>query len=77
MRPHSKAKPYANCMRLMLASLKREEILESYPSLKDEDIQAAIRYAAGLARERVIPDQGAASFYLPGSPESRRSEGSL
>ena len=61
MRPHSKAEPYANCMRLMLAGgLKREEILESYPSLKDEDIQGAIRYAAELAREQLIPDQGAA-----------------
>ena len=44
----------------LAAGLKHEEILESYPSLKDEDIEAAIRYAAELARERVIPDQGAA-----------------
>ncbi|MCK4659206.1 MAG: DUF433 domain-containing protein [Phycisphaerae bacterium] len=32
-----------------------DEILQSYPSVKREDIQAAIRYAAELARERVIP----------------------
>lgn len=32
----------------------RDEILRSYPSLKAEDIQAAIAYAAELARERVI-----------------------
>ena len=32
-----------------------EEILESYPGLNHEDIQAAIGYAADLARERVVP----------------------
>lgn len=32
-----------------------EEILQSYPGLKPEDIQAAISYAADLARERVVP----------------------
>ena len=31
------------------------KILESYPSLCPEDVQAAISYAANLARERVIP----------------------
>ena len=31
-----------------------EEILRSYPSLSSEDIQAAIAYAAELARERII-----------------------
>lgn len=34
--------------------LTQEEILRSYPDLKREDIQAAIAYAAELARERVI-----------------------
>jgi uncharacterized protein (DUF433 family) len=32
-----------------------DEIIRSYPSLTREDIQAAIAYAAELARERVIP----------------------
>ena len=32
-----------------------EAILHSYPSLTREDIQAAMLYAAELARERVIP----------------------
>jgi len=32
-----------------------QEILSSYPSLTLEDIQAAIAYAAELARERVAP----------------------
>jgi len=32
-----------------------EEIAESYPSVSREAIQAAIAYAADLARERVVP----------------------
>lgn len=35
--------------------IARDEILASYPSLKDEDIGASIAYAAELARERVVP----------------------
>ena len=35
--------------------LSAEEVLESYPSLTRESIQAAISYAAELARERVVP----------------------
>ncbi len=31
------------------------EILKSYPSLKPEDIKAAIAYAAELTRERLVP----------------------
>jgi len=36
-----------------------EEILADYPSLKAEDIRAAIAYGAELARERVVelPDR--------------------
>jgi uncharacterized protein (DUF433 family) len=29
-------------------------ILTSYPSLKEEDVQAALAYAAELARERIV-----------------------
>lgn len=36
------------------------QILESYPSLKEEDILAAIAYAAQLTREEVIP-------FIPGA----------
>ena len=39
----------------LAASVNPEEILPSYPSLKMEDIRAAIAYAAELARERVVP----------------------
>lgn len=34
--------------------MKEEEILEEYPSLKKEYIQAALQYGAMLAREEVI-----------------------
>ena len=33
----------------------REEILANYPSLTGEDIDAAVAYAAELARERIVP----------------------
>ncbi len=39
----------------LAAGLTSGEILRSYPSLSQEAIQAAIAYAAELARERVIP----------------------
>ncbi|HSK80580.1 MAG TPA: DUF433 domain-containing protein [Thermoanaerobaculia bacterium] len=38
----------------LAADLKPEEILRSYPSLTPEAIQAAIAYAADLARERFV-----------------------
>ena len=34
--------------------IKVEDILKSYPSLSRESVQAAIAYAAELARERVV-----------------------
>ena len=39
----------------LAANIAAEEILRSYPTLRPEDVQAAIAYAAELARERVIP----------------------
>ena len=44
----------------LAAGVSRDEILASYPSLAEADIEASIAYAAELARERVIP-------LLPGS----------
>jgi len=38
----------------LAAGLQPEEILGSYPSLTHDAIQAAISYAADLARERVV-----------------------
>ena len=38
----------------LAADLTPDEILRSYPSLDREAVQAAITYAAELARERVV-----------------------
>jgi uncharacterized protein (DUF433 family) len=38
----------------LAAGLSLDEILSSYPSLSREGVQAAISYAAELARERVV-----------------------
>ncbi|MFH0823684.1 MAG: DUF433 domain-containing protein [Pseudomonadota bacterium] len=38
----------------LAAGISRDEILNSYPSITDDDIQAVIAYAAELARERVV-----------------------
>lgn len=38
----------------LAANITADELLKSYPSLSREDIQAAVSYAAELARERVI-----------------------
>ena len=39
----------------LAAGLDAREILRSHPSLLPEDVQAAMAYAADLARERMIP----------------------
>jgi uncharacterized protein (DUF433 family) len=39
----------------LAAGVSREEILASYPSLASDDLEAALAYAAELARERVVP----------------------
>ncbi len=39
----------------LAAGIPEEEILDAYPQLKPEDIQAALVYAAEISRERVIP----------------------
>jgi uncharacterized protein (DUF433 family) len=44
----------------LAAGRSLEQILSSYPSLVREDVQAAISYAAELAREQVVP-------FLPGA----------
>jgi uncharacterized protein (DUF433 family) len=38
----------------LAAQVSNEDILRSYPSLSVDDIQAAIEYAAELARERTV-----------------------
>jgi uncharacterized protein (DUF433 family) len=39
----------------LAAGVQTDEILHSYPSVKAEDVQAAMAYAADLARERMVP----------------------
>ena len=39
----------------LAAGLSPSEIVRSYPSLRPEDVSAAMAYAAELARERVVP----------------------
>ncbi|MCP4149363.1 MAG: DUF433 domain-containing protein [bacterium] len=38
----------------LAAGLSTDEIINSYPSLRPEAVQAAIAYAADLARERIV-----------------------
>jgi uncharacterized protein (DUF433 family) len=38
-----------------LAAGLTPDAIVSYPSLRPEDVQAAVEYAAELARERLIP----------------------
>lgn len=38
----------------LAAGLDMEEIIKSYPSITRESIQAAVGYAADLAKERVL-----------------------
>jgi uncharacterized protein (DUF433 family) len=46
--------PVAVVLDNLAAGLKTEEILKSYPSLNEKAIQAAIAYAAELAREETM-----------------------
>jgi uncharacterized protein (DUF433 family) len=39
----------------LAAGVAAQDLLRSYPGLTSEDVQAAIAYAATLARERTIP----------------------
>jgi uncharacterized protein (DUF433 family) len=39
----------------LAAGASNREVLKSYPTLDHEDVQAAIAYAAELAKERVVP----------------------
>ena len=44
----------------LAAGIAVDELLASYPSMTAEDVQAAIAYAAELARERPAPFQASA-----------------
>lgn len=47
--------PVAVVLANLAEGLSPEEIIQSYPSLTHEGIQAALAYAADLAQERVLP----------------------
>lgn len=47
--------PVAVVLDNLAAARSYVEILTSYPSLTQADIQAAIAYAAEIARERLVP----------------------
>jgi uncharacterized protein (DUF433 family) len=49
--------PVATVVR-MLGAMSQAELLESYPDLEAEDIDAALRYAADAVLERAIPAVG-------------------
>lgn len=56
-------KPHIRGTRVMVSVIldnladgeSRESILNSYPSVRNEDIDAVLAYAAELARERIVP----------------------
>ena len=39
----------------LAAQVSEEEILQNYPTLKKEDIHAALAYAAALVKEEIVP----------------------
>ncbi|NLA75330.1 MAG: DUF433 domain-containing protein [Deltaproteobacteria bacterium] len=47
--------PVHQVIRMLASGDKSEEILEDYPSLIAEDIQACLEYAASLAEEQLTP----------------------
>jgi uncharacterized protein (DUF433 family) len=47
--------PVYQIIRMLASGDKSEEILEDYPSLIAEDIQACLEYAASLAEEQLTP----------------------
>lgn len=47
--------PVATVVRCVASGMSTKEVLEAYPDLEEEDIAEALRYAASLAEDRVIP----------------------
>ena len=52
--------PVSLIVNLVASGMSEREILADYPDLDAEDIRQALRYAAWLAAEKVLPE-GAAS----------------
>lgn len=47
--------PVATIVRCVASGMSNQEILKAYPDLEEEDIAEALRYAATLAEDRIIP----------------------
>ena len=47
--------PVATIIRCVASGMSTDEVLKAYPDLEAEDIAAALRYAAELAEDRMIP----------------------
>lgn len=47
--------PVATVVGMVADGMTTEEILSDFPYLEDEDITAALRYAAEAVRERELP----------------------
>ena len=47
--------PVATVVRCLASGMSADEILSDYPDLEREDIAEALRYAAFLAEDRVLP----------------------
>jgi uncharacterized protein (DUF433 family) len=45
----------ATIVDMVADGMSREEILETYPDLEEEDITESLRYAAEAVRERELP----------------------
>ena len=46
--------PVAVVLANLAAGLTSDQIIQSYPSLKPEAVQAALAYASDLAQERIL-----------------------
>lgn len=53
--------PVATVVRCVASGMSTTEILEAHPDLEAEDIAEALRYAARLTEDRVIPLPGTGS----------------
>ncbi len=47
--------PVATVIDMIASGMSEAEILEDYPDLQPEDIEAALHYAAAAVRERQLP----------------------
>lgn len=51
--------PVSLIVKLVANGMERDDILEEYPDLEDEDVTQALQYASWLANEEVHPKTAA------------------